>query len=107
MWQIHYRVTGEHELGVECVATETEMLTAVRERYSDVVVHVVSPGGQRMTATHARLLSMLYDAKAHNVPPQPSATIKRMLAPEQVRLPKLPGINRGAQVQKLTPRPLK
>ena len=91
MWQIHYRVPGEHALRMDSVATETEMLTAVREKFHGAVVHVISPGGQQIDAAQAGLLSMLYDAKAHNVPPQPSAPLRRMLAVEPVRLPKRSG----------------
>ena len=107
MWQIHFRVPGEQALRIESVATETEMLTAVREKFREAVVHVVSPGGQQIAAAQAGLLSMLHDAKAHNVPARPSATLKRMLAPEQVRLPRLPGSSNDGEPHEQAARPEK
>src|SRR3954470_4726148 len=77
MWRIHYTAAGEKTVRVDTVATEAEMLTAVRHVYRSpefCVQWVEGPQGKKLSAAQVSLFSMLLNTKPGKVAAKRNAT---------------------------------
>ncbi|MDB5812131.1 MAG: hypothetical protein JWN94_4253 [Betaproteobacteria bacterium] len=86
MWRIHYSAAGEKTVRVDTVATEAEMLTAVRHVYRSpefCVQCVEGPEGKKLNAAQAGLFSMLMSTKPAQSPAARKPASPRSVAPRQ------------------------